>query len=129
VSVTITKDGKQVAEVEDDNAAVAWLLKHQGQSVHYALKYGGYRVIDEAPPVNPESGFDEGTPYYLVYPCSGPDAYSAKKHPTFIQQSMAEHNARKYSRNGRTYVVEHVDAQGKRLKVAEFRNGRKTRRS
>lgn len=78
----------------------------------------------EFPPAT-ESGFDEGTPYFEVYPGSGPDAFSTKKHPTFISQSMAEHNARRYSRDGRDYAVEHVDSDGKRSKVAEFRNGRK----
>jgi YD repeat-containing protein len=130
VPVTITRDGKKVAEVEDSNAAFEWLLKHQGQSVHYALKHGGYCVLIEdpaVPPVDPESGFDKGTPYFVVYPCSGADVYGTKRHPTFIQQPTAEHNARKYSRDGRAYVIEHVDSDGGRSKVAEFRNGRKVR--
>ena len=82
----------------------------------------------EFPPAT-ESGFDDGAPYFQVYPCSGPDAYSTKRHPIFAAQSAAEHNARKYSRDGRTYVVEHVDADGGRSKVAEFRNSRKVRQS
>lgn len=46
--VIITHDGETVAEVEDGNAAFRWLLRHQGQSVDYALRWGGYRVTDEA---------------------------------------------------------------------------------
>jgi hypothetical protein len=38
---------------------------------------------------------------------------------------MAEHNARRSSRDGRAYVVERVGADGKRSKVAVFRDGRK----
>ena len=127
--VTITKDGEKVAEVEDSNAAFEWLLKHQGQSTHYALRYGGYKIVDDTPvpPVNPESGFDVGVPYFLAYPCSGSRAYSTKKRPSFASESMAFHNARKYSRDGRTYAVEHVSSDGKRSKIAEFRDGRKVR--
>ena len=34
---------------EDSSNPFRWLLNHQGQSIHYALKYGGYKVeqIDE----------------------------------------------------------------------------------
>ncbi len=45
--VIILQDGRQVAEVADSNAAFAWLLRHQGQSVDYAIRWGGYRVTDE----------------------------------------------------------------------------------
>ena len=45
--VRILRDGEQVATVEDANAAFTWILRHQGQSVDYALKYGGYRVLDQ----------------------------------------------------------------------------------
>lgn len=45
--VTITRDGKPVAEVADSNAAFKWLLQHQGQSVDWAMKYEGYRVLGE----------------------------------------------------------------------------------
>lgn len=47
MSVIIKRDGKQVAEVADSNAAFEWLLKHQGQSVDYAIRHGGYTVTDE----------------------------------------------------------------------------------
>jgi hypothetical protein len=47
VPVIVKQYGKQVAEVADDNAAFEWLLKHQGQSVSYALRHGGYSVTDE----------------------------------------------------------------------------------
>jgi hypothetical protein len=72
--------------------------------------------------------YAEGTPYFEVY-ASSPGEYDTKRYPTFIQQSGAEHNAREYSRDGRAYVVEHVGADGKRSKVAVFRNGRKVRQS
>jgi hypothetical protein len=75
------------------------------------------------------SGFAPGQPYYEIYPVSGPQAYSTKRNPTCVNQGTAEHNAREYSRDGRAYVVELVDADGKRSKVAEFRNGRKVRRA
>jgi hypothetical protein len=50
----IKRDGKEVARVKSGvvtydpvygrvpNAVMQWLLQHQGQSAHYALKYGGY---------------------------------------------------------------------------------------
>lgn len=44
MTVIIKQDGKQVAEVADDNAALEWILKHQGQSVSYALRWAGYSV-------------------------------------------------------------------------------------
>jgi hypothetical protein len=47
MTVIIKQDGKQVAEVEHSNAAFEWLLRHQGQSVSYAMRYGGYTVTDE----------------------------------------------------------------------------------
>lgn len=42
--VKITHDGETVAEVSDANEAFTWLLQHQGQSVDYALKHGGYSI-------------------------------------------------------------------------------------
>lgn len=45
--VTITRDGKKVAEVKDSNAAFVWLLEHQPQSVDWAIKHDGYAVLDE----------------------------------------------------------------------------------
>jgi hypothetical protein len=65
-----------------------------------------------------------GQPYYEIYPASGPVAFSAKRNPTCINQGTAEHTAREYSRDGRACVIEHAGADGKRTKVAEFRNGR-----
>lgn len=44
--VKVTRDGKTVAEVETGSDAFIWLLRHQGQSVNYALRYGGYNVLD-----------------------------------------------------------------------------------
>lgn len=46
-AVIVKHDGEEVARVEDENAAFIWLLRHQGQSVDYALKYGGYTVESE----------------------------------------------------------------------------------
>jgi hypothetical protein len=43
--VTITRDGKKLAGVADSNAAFAWLLRHQAQSVDHAIRYEGYRVL------------------------------------------------------------------------------------
>ena len=41
--VYVTRDGKRVSPaLPDENAAYAWLLRHQGQSTHYATTYGGY---------------------------------------------------------------------------------------
>jgi hypothetical protein len=43
--VRVYKDGEPVTEVlKDGNAAFTWLLRHQGQSVDYALRHGGYSV-------------------------------------------------------------------------------------
>lgn len=44
--VIIKRDGKQIAEVADSNAAFAWLLKHQSMSVDWAIKYEGWTVHD-----------------------------------------------------------------------------------
>ena len=44
--VTIKQDGKVVATVKDSNEAFTWILNHQGQSVDYALRYGGYSAED-----------------------------------------------------------------------------------
>lgn len=51
VEYIIKKDGVELARVEDidvdtehemPNAVWVWILKHQGQSVYYACKWGGY---------------------------------------------------------------------------------------
>lgn len=43
--VVVYQYGKRVSEVlEDSNAAFVWLLKHQGQSVEWALQNGGFSV-------------------------------------------------------------------------------------
>lgn len=44
MAVIISRDGKPLAEVEDSNAAFEWLLKHQPQSVDWAIRYEGYRI-------------------------------------------------------------------------------------
>lgn len=49
----VTKDGKEVSPVLDNgDAAFSWILRHQGQSVEYALRWGGYSVkrVDMATP-------------------------------------------------------------------------------
>jgi len=77
-----------------------------------------------------DSGFASGQPYFEIYAASGPDAFSSsKRNPTCASQGTADHNAREYSRDGRSYVIEHIDADGKRSKVSEFRNGRKVRQA
>jgi len=43
----IKKDGEIKAEVKDENEAFVWLLKHQGQSVDFAIKHNGWTVTDE----------------------------------------------------------------------------------
>jgi hypothetical protein len=75
------------------------------------------------------SGIAPGQPYFEICPASGPEAYGTKRNPTCVTQATFEHNACKYSRDGCAYVVELVDAEGKRSKVAQFRNGRKVRRA
>lgn len=52
IKFIISKDGKEVKVFEHqtgDFEPFKWLLNHQGQSVNYALKHGGYKVeaIDE----------------------------------------------------------------------------------
>jgi len=76
-----------------------------------------------------DSGFASGQPYFEIYAASGPDAFSSKRSPTCASQGTAEHNAREYSRDGRSYVIEHIDADGNRSEVSEFRNGRKVRQA
>jgi hypothetical protein len=44
--ITIKHDSEVVAVVANSNAAFEWLLRHQGQSVDYAVRWGGYRVLD-----------------------------------------------------------------------------------
>jgi len=84
----------------------------------------------DQPTAERTSPYPPGTPYFEVYPATpGTEGYSTKDYPTAVSQGTAEHNARRYSRDGRSYVVEHVDAEGKRSKVAEFRNGRKVQQS
>lgn len=42
--VTITRDGKPLVTVDGPNAAFRWLLRHQPQSVDWAIRYAGYAV-------------------------------------------------------------------------------------
>lgn len=42
--VDISYKGSVVARVDNPDAAFCWLLRNQGQSVAYALQYGGYSV-------------------------------------------------------------------------------------
>ncbi len=42
----VTRDGKPVSPVlVDENAAFAWLLKHQPMSTDWAIKYEGYAIV------------------------------------------------------------------------------------
>lgn len=43
----IKRDGTQIAEVADSNEAFVWILKHQNNSVAYALIWDGYTVHNE----------------------------------------------------------------------------------
>ncbi len=47
--MVITRDGKDVSPVVEGSAAFSWLLRHQGQSVEYALRYGGYSARPATP--------------------------------------------------------------------------------
>ena len=43
----VHRDGQPVSPLlADRDAAFVWLLKHQGQSVDYATRYGGYAIVD-----------------------------------------------------------------------------------
>lgn len=44
MTTIVWKDGRPLKELDDENAAFAWLLSHQGQSVDYATKHGGYEI-------------------------------------------------------------------------------------
>lgn len=47
--VAVTRDGTPVALCDDANAAFAWLLRHQGQSVDWATTHEGYAFETLAP--------------------------------------------------------------------------------
>jgi hypothetical protein len=53
-AVQVRRDGKVMAEVEDSNAAFAWLLRNQGQSVDWAIKHEGWSVTDASGTELPE---------------------------------------------------------------------------
>ncbi|MFA5712330.1 hypothetical protein [Mycolicibacterium sp.] len=41
----VTLDGEVVSPLlESENAAFGWLHRHQGHSVDYATRYGGYKI-------------------------------------------------------------------------------------
>ena len=47
MTIIIYKDNeviKTFENVKNDFPAFNWLLDHQGQSIHYAITYGGYKV-------------------------------------------------------------------------------------
>jgi hypothetical protein len=52
--VQVRRDGKVMAEVEDSNAAFAWLLRHQSFSTDWAIKYEGWSVTDASGTELPE---------------------------------------------------------------------------
>ena len=41
----VTRDGVTLAQVGTEGEAYAWLQRHQGQSVDWAIRYEGYRVV------------------------------------------------------------------------------------
>lgn len=44
--VVVTLDGEPMTDVLDNaDDAFVWLIRHQGQSVSYALRYGGYKIV------------------------------------------------------------------------------------
>lgn len=45
----VKHDGKPIVGPLDENGAFAFLLHHQGQSVSYALTYGGYTIEEIQP--------------------------------------------------------------------------------
>jgi hypothetical protein len=45
----VLRDGNVLVVVETSNAAFEWLLRNQGQSVHYATTWGGYQVRERIP--------------------------------------------------------------------------------
>jgi hypothetical protein len=45
----VTRDGKPVSPVlDDENAAFAWLLRHQPMSTDWAIQHEGYAVVEAA---------------------------------------------------------------------------------
>ncbi len=46
MAAIVTRDGKPVSPLlDDENAAFAWLLKHQPMSTDWAIKYEGYAIV------------------------------------------------------------------------------------
>lgn len=45
----VTKDGEVRASGLTENEAFVWLLKHQGQSVAFAIEHGGWDIVPETP--------------------------------------------------------------------------------
>lgn len=44
VTFTVSRDGQLLATFNSEDEAFHWLLKHQGQSTDYAIRYGGYAI-------------------------------------------------------------------------------------
>lgn len=44
VTFQVSQDGDLLATLNTEDEAYQWLLKHQGQSTEYALRYGGYAI-------------------------------------------------------------------------------------
>jgi hypothetical protein len=44
---SVTRDGEVLATGLTEDEAFAWLLQHQGQSVHHATTHEGYAIVDE----------------------------------------------------------------------------------
>ena len=45
--ITIKRDGETLHTCDTANAAHIWLHKHQGQSVHHAIRWEGYTIEEE----------------------------------------------------------------------------------
>jgi len=46
MATIVTRDGEPVSPLlDDENAAFAWLLRHQSMSTDWAIKYEGYAIV------------------------------------------------------------------------------------
>lgn len=52
-SVVVKRDGQVIHSCDSENAAFAWLQRHQPQSVDWALRYEGYSIESVEPGSQP----------------------------------------------------------------------------
>jgi hypothetical protein len=80
MAIEITRDGRVIAVVESENEAFAWLLRLQGQSVHYATTYGGYatRQAASTPRYNPDPDGETTTSDVILTPLPDGSMYSSR---------------------------------------------------